>query len=87
MLKANNLLKKFKEHSSFALFSSDGLSDGCGLMCISGASLGKVEKNGSSGDNPMLKVFSQSAYIILPVTRASWLATQADFVCLPAYIR
>ena len=65
MLKANNLLKKFKEHSSFALWFHPMDLDGCGLMCISDASLGNVEKNGSSGDNPMVKVFSQSAYIIL----------------------
>jgi hypothetical protein len=65
MLKANNLLKKFKEHSAFALWFHPMDFDGCGLMCSSDASWGNVEKNGSSGDNPMVKFFSQSAYIIL----------------------
>ena len=61
MLKANNLLRKFKLNSDFALWFRPMDLEGCGLMCISDASLGNVEKDGSSGDNPMVKDFSQSA--------------------------
>ena len=65
MMKANNLLKRFKAKSDFALWFRPLDLDGCGLMCISDASLGNVEKDGSCGEKPLVKVFSQSAYIIL----------------------
>ena len=59
------LKRRSRSTQSFALWFHPMDLDRCGLMCISDASLGNVEKNGSSGDNPMVKVFSQSAYIIL----------------------
>ena len=39
--------------------------DGCGLVGISDASLGNVRRNGTVGDEPMERVYSQSGYIIL----------------------
>ena len=65
MLKANQLLKKFKQKPDFALWFRPMDLDGCGLIGVSDASLGNVQKDGSIGDEPMSKVYSQSAYIML----------------------
>ena len=65
MLKANQLLKKFKMKPDFALWFRPMDLDGCGLLGVSDASLGNVQKDGSIGEEPMSKVYSQSAYIML----------------------
>ena len=65
MMRANGLLRRFKQDPGFSLWFRAINLEGCGLMGISDASLGNVELNGSAGENPMSKVYSQAAYIIL----------------------
>ena len=65
MMKANLLLKKFKQKADFALWFHPFDLDGCGLIGISDASLGNVQRNGAAGEDPMVKVYSQWAYIIM----------------------
>ena len=65
LMRANALLKKFKQNPGFALWFRPMNLDGCGLLGISDASLGNVRKDGSQGEDPMTRVYSQSAYMIL----------------------
>ena len=44
--------------------------DGCGRLGVSDASLGNVQRSGAAGVDPMMKVYSQSAYLILIADKA-----------------
>ena len=65
LMKANALLKKFKENPDFALWFRPMNLDGIGLMGVSNASLGNVLKSGGIGQDPMMRVYSQSGYLML----------------------
>ena len=65
LLKANALVKKFKANPDFALWFRPMKLDGCGLVGISDASLGNVMKSGGAGQDPMLRVYSQSGYLMM----------------------
>ena len=65
LLKANALVKKFKANPDFALWFRPMKLDGCGQVGISDASLGNVMKSGGAGQDPMLRVYSQSGYLMM----------------------
>ena len=65
LLKANALLRKFKERSDFALYFRPFDLAGSGIMVVTDASLGNVKQDGSVGEDPIERVFSQSAYMVL----------------------
>lgn len=65
LLKANALVKKFKQDSKFRLVFKPMKLEGCGLIAVSDASLGNVLKSGGVGQEPMMRVYSQSAFVIL----------------------
>jgi hypothetical protein len=65
LVKANALVRRFKEDSDFSLvFKPFDLTD-CGVMVVTDSSLGNVRQDGSVGEDSLEKVFSQSAYIVL----------------------
>ena len=65
LMKANQLVKKFKQCPDFSLtFKPMDLSD-AGLMVVTDASLGNVTKQGGAEGTTFEKVFSQSAYFVL----------------------
>ena len=84
MLKANSLLKKFKRNPDFALWFRPMKLDGCGLVGISDASLGNVRKNGTVGDEPMERVYSQSGYMILIADEDLLAGREGQFTVLDA---
>ena len=84
MLRANALLKRFKQNPKFALRFKPLNLEGCGLMVVSDASLGNVQRNGAAGDDPMVKVFSQSAYIVLVADRDLMAGRTGKFAVLDA---
>ena len=64
LLKANVLVRRFKEHSDFHFhFKPFDLED-AGVMVVTDASLGNVRQDGSQGEEPLERVFSQSAYMV-----------------------
>ena len=84
MLKANALLKKFKRNPDFALWFHPMKLEGCGLVGISDASLGNVRKDGTVGDEPMERVYSQSGYIILIADEDLLAGREGQFTVLDA---
>ena len=65
LMRANQLLKRFKQHGDFMLTFKPMDLDHAGLMVVSDASLGNVKKDGSVGEAPLERVFSQAAYFVL----------------------
>ena len=65
LLKANSLVKRFKQSSEFALWFRPMKLDGCGLIGVSDASLGNTMKSGGVGMDPMVRVYSQCGYLML----------------------
>ena len=70
MIRANQLLRTFKQTPAFGLtFKPMSLKD-AGIMVVTDASLGNVKKDGSVGDNPLERVYSQACYFVLWGDRA-----------------
>ena len=65
MIRANQLLRTFKQTPAFGLtFRPMSLKD-AGIMVVTDASLGNVKADGSVGDNPLERVYSQACYFVL----------------------
>ena len=65
LMKANQLVKMFKQHSDFCLrFKPMDLSN-AGIMVVTDSSLGNVMKDGSVGPDPLKRSYSQSCYYVL----------------------
>eukprot|EP00435_Cladocopium_sp_Y103_P052715 s994_g16.t1 len=84
MIRANALLRRFKQTPKFALWFRPMNVDGCGLMGVSDASLCNVQRSGAAGEDPMLKVYSQSAYIILIADKELMAGRPGKFAVLDA---
>ena len=65
LLKANLLVKRFKEHPQPALTFRPVDLEGCGLLVVVEASLGNVTRQGAVGDDAFARICSQSAYYVL----------------------
>ena len=65
LVKANNLVRKFKEHSDMALYFRPFDLNNCGVMVVTDSSLGNVKADGSAGDESLEKLYSPSSYIVL----------------------
>ena len=65
LLRANALLKRFKEKPGFGLtFRPMNLKD-AGVMVVTDSSLGNVRADGTVGAEPMERLYSQSCYFVL----------------------
>ena len=64
-MKANALIKQFKQHSKFQLVFHPLDLENAGIVVVSDASLGNVTKTGGADGSKLEKVFSQSAYFVL----------------------
>jgi hypothetical protein len=79
LMKANQLVKKFKQCPDFSLtFKPMDLSD-AGLMVVTDASLGNVTKQGGAEGTTFEKVFSQSAYFVLLGDRELMAGREGNF--------
>eukprot|EP00434_Breviolum_minutum_P034709 symbB.v1.2.030724.t1/scaffold3494.1/size55430/2 len=79
LLKANALVRKFKQMPDFALMFRPMDLDGAGIMVVTDAALGNVKADGSLGhdSSPMEKVHSQASYfVLLADKKRSWLVTK-----------
>ena len=70
LLRANALIKRFKEHSSFGLTFRPMNLTGAGILVVTDASLGNVDRNGGCSDDPTVRVHSQACYFVLLAERA-----------------
>ena len=70
LLRANALVKRFKEHSSFGLTFRPMDLTGAGILVVTDASLGNVDRNGGSSGDPSVRVHSQACYFVLLAERA-----------------
>lgn len=65
LLKANSLVKRFKQHPNFAIrFKPFDLTNS-GLMVVTDSSLGNVKQDGTEEGSPLERTFSQSSYMVL----------------------
>eukprot|EP00435_Cladocopium_sp_Y103_P018581 s757_g4.t1 len=84
LLKANMLVKKFKEFPDFSLkFKPFDLTN-CGIVVVSDASLGNVTRQGNVGEDPFARVCSQSAYYVLVADEKVMKGEQGNFAVLDA---
>ena len=65
LLRANLLVKKFKQSGDFGLTFRPMNLDGAGVMVVTDSSLGNVCKDGSVNGSMKDKVYSQSSYVVL----------------------
>ena len=67
LLKANALVRRFKQSSDFGLMFHPMNLENAGIMVVTDAALGNVQADGSVGHNssPMERVHSQAAYFVL----------------------
>ena len=63
--RANLLLRQMKQHADFALQFKPMDLKGAGILVVSDASLGNVLKSGSAEGEPLKKVYSQAAYLVM----------------------
>ena len=84
LMKANLLVKSFKETPDFALTFKPLDLDGAGVMVVTDASLGNVTKHGGSEGTIMEKVYSQSAYYVLLADRDLLSGKEGNFTVLDA---
>lgn len=69
MVRANALLRKFKATPGFGLtFKPLNMKDG-GIVVVTDSSLGNVRQNGSPGEEPLERFYSQSCYFVLFVEK------------------
>ena len=84
LMKANQLLKKFKQNSDFKLvFRPMDLSN-AGIMVVSDASLGNVTRSGGVDGEVSEKVYSQSAYFVLVADKNLMAGRSGNFAVLDA---
>ena len=84
LLKANMLVKKFKEFPDFCLkFKPFDLTN-CGILVVADASLGNVTRRGSVGEDPFSRVCSQSSYYVLVAEEKVMKGEQGNFAVLDA---
>ena len=84
LMKANALLKKFKQHDDFSLTFQPMDLNHAGIMVISDASLGNVMKSGGAEGEVLEKVYSQSAYFIIVADRDLMAGRTGQFAVLDA---
>lgn len=65
ILKANSLVKEFKRSKSFELVFRPVDYKRGGIVAVSDAALGNVQRSGSASGTPLDKVYSQAGYFIL----------------------
>jgi len=65
LMRANLLVKTFKASGSFGLRFRPMSLENAGIMVVSDASLGNVNKDGSTAGDVTTKVFSQASYVVL----------------------
>ena len=65
LLRANQLLRRFKEHSNFELRFKPMDLRNCGIMVVCDANLGSVTRDGATDAEPVRKVYSQAAHFVL----------------------
>ena len=65
VLKANSIMREFKVDPNFELIFRPIDFRTAGIVMVSDAALGNVQKNGSDGGEPITKVFSQGCYFAL----------------------
>ena len=65
LMRANLLLRQMKQRSNFALHFKPLNLKGAGILTVSDASLGNVTRNGSGEGEPLKKVYSQAAYLVM----------------------
>lgn len=84
LMKANVLLKQFKQNSDFALSFRPMDLDGAGIMVVTDSSLGNVTKKGGAEGSIMEKVYSQSAYYVLLADRNLLSGKEGHFTVIDA---
>lgn len=82
--RANALVRKAKQHSTFALSFKPLNLKNAGLVVVSDASLGNVTKEGCSQGPALKKVFSQAAYYILIADEDLMAGREGSFAVLDA---
>ena len=84
LMKANALVKQFKQNVNFKLvFKGLDLSK-AGVMVVSDASLGNVTRSGHDGGEPLSKTYSQSAYFVLVASKSLMNGEAGRFAVLDA---
>ena len=84
LIKANVLVKRFKEHCSFALTFKPFELKGSGLLVVADASLGNVMRSGGIGNDPMERMFSQASYFVLVADADLLAGREGSFAVLDA---
>lgn len=84
LLKANLLVKKFKEFPDFCLTFKPCDLTNSGILVIADASLGNVTRRGNVGEDPFARVCSQSAYYGLVADEKEMKGEQGNFAVLDA---
>ena len=84
MLRANALLKRFKDNPGFSLkFKPLNLAD-VGVMVLTDSSLGNVRANGSPGEEPLERLYSQSCYFVLLAEKSLMEGKRGGFAVVDA---
>ena len=84
LMKANELVKKFKLNPQFSLkFKKIDLKS-AGLMVVSDASLGNVNRDGGDSGEPLTKTYSQAAYYVLVADQKLMNGQSGTFAVLDA---
>ena len=65
ILRANSLVKEFKRTSQFELIFRPIDFRRAGIVAVSDAALGNVQRSGASSGTPLEKVYSQAGYVIM----------------------
>ncbi|CAL1132431.1 unnamed protein product, partial [Cladocopium goreaui] len=84
LMKANLLVKRFKQDPDFALTFKPMDLKGAGIMVVTDASLGNVTKAGGAEGTVSEKVFSQSAYYVLLADKDLLAGREGSFSVLDA---
>ena len=84
LMKANLLVKRFKQDPDFALTFKPMDLKGAGIMVVTDASLGNVTKAGGADGTVLEKVFSQSAYYVLLADKDLLAGREGSFSVLDA---
>ncbi|CAL1128158.1 unnamed protein product [Cladocopium goreaui] len=84
LMKANLLVKRFKQDPDFALTFKPMDLKGAGIMVVTDASLGNVTKAGGADGTVLERVFSQSAYYVLLADKDLLAGREGSFSVLDA---
>lgn len=83
-MRANVLVRRFKENCGFALTFKPFELKGSGLLVVADASLGNVVRSGGVGNDPMARVFSQASYFVLVADAELLAGREGSFAVLDA---